>query len=90
MKSGKNIRQLSLDELTLYFEQMGEKKFRAKQVYEWLWLKHAHTFDAMTNLSKELRVKLGEHFILPALQIESTQYSEDGTVKSRFNTPSIK
>ncbi len=86
MKSGKNIRQLSLDELTLYFEQMGEKKFRAKQVYEWLWLKHAHTFDAMTNLSKELRVKLGEHFTLPALQIESTQYSEDGTVKSRFKT----
>jgi 23S rRNA (adenine2503-C2)-methyltransferase len=86
MKSGKNIRQLSLDELTLYFEQMGEKKFRAKQVYEWLWLKHAHTFDAMTNLSKELRVKLGEHFTLPALIIESTQYSEDGTVKSRFKT----
>jgi len=45
-----------------YFEQIGEKKFRAKQVYEWLWLKHAHTFEAMTNLSKELRTKLNEHF----------------------------
>ena len=86
MKSGNNIRQLSFEELSLYFEQMGEKKFRAKQVYEWLWQKHAHTFDAMTNLSKELRGKLDEHFILPALQIESTQYSEDGTVKSRFKT----
>ena len=86
MNTGKNIRHLTLDELTTYFEQMGEKKFRAKQVYEWLWLKHAHTFEAMTNLSKELRAKVEEHFSLPALQVESTQYSEDGTVKSRFKT----
>lgn len=86
MKFGKNIRQLSLEELYTYFEQIGEKKFRAKQVYEWLWQKHAHTFEAMTNLSKELRAKLSEHFTLPALQIDSTQYSEDGTVKSRFKT----
>ncbi|TDH25530.1 23S rRNA (adenine(2503)-C(2))-methyltransferase RlmN [Segetibacter sp. 3557_3] len=86
MKSAKNIRHLTLDELTQYFEQMGEKKFRAKQVFEWLWLRHAHSFEAMTNLSKELRIKLAEHFTLPALQIETTQYSEDGTVKSRFKT----
>ena len=86
MNSGKNIRHLGFDELALYFEQMGEKKFRARQVYEWLWQKQAHTFDAMSNLSKELRAKLNEHFSLPALQVESTQYSEDGTVKSRFKT----
>jgi 23S rRNA (adenine2503-C2)-methyltransferase len=83
---GNNIRHLSLDELVQYFEQIGEKKFRAKQVYEWLWQKHAHTFDAMTNLSKELRTKLKEHFTLPALKVETTQYSDDGTVKSRFKT----
>jgi 23S rRNA (adenine2503-C2)-methyltransferase len=86
MKSAKNIRHLSLVELEQYFEQMGEKNFRAKQVYEWLWLKQAHSFEAMTNLSKELRVKLNEHFTLPALQVEATQYSDDGTVKSRFKT----
>jgi 23S rRNA (adenine2503-C2)-methyltransferase len=86
MKSAKNIRHLSLEELELYFEQMSEKKFRAKQVYEWLWLKQAHCFDAMTNLSKELRAKLQEHFTLPALQVNTTQYSDDGTVKSRFKT----
>lgn len=86
MKSQKNIRHLSLDELADYFEQIGEKKFRAKQVYEWLWLKQAHSFEAMTNLSKELRAKLNEHFTLPALKVETTQYSEDGTVKSRFKT----
>ncbi len=62
MNSQKNIRHLSLDELVAYFEQMGEKKFRAKQVYEWLWKKHAHSFEAMTNLSKELRTKPGRTF----------------------------
>jgi len=86
MKSVKNIRHLGLDELVTYFEQIGEKKFRAKQIYEWIWKKHAHTFEAMTNLSKELRAKLNEHFSLPALQVDATQYSGDGTVKSRFKT----
>lgn len=82
----KNIRHLSLDELSSYFDTLDEKKFRAKQVYEWLWLKQAHSFDAMTNLSKALRMKLAEHFTLPALTVDATQYSADGTVKSRFRT----
>jgi 23S rRNA (adenine2503-C2)-methyltransferase len=82
----KNIRHLSLQELEEYFETLGEKKFRAKQVYEWLWQKHAHSFAEMTNLSKELRQTLGENFTLPALTINATQYSADGTVKSSFKT----
>lgn len=81
-----NIRQLALPDLEKYFEGLGEKKFRTKQVYEWLWQKHAHHFDAMTNLSKELRQKLSIHFSLPALSIDTTQYSSDGTIKSRFKT----
>ena len=75
-----------MNELEQYFETLGERRFRAKQVYEWLWLKQAHSFEAMTNLSKELRIKLNDHFSLPALQTDATQYSEDGTVKSRFRT----
>ena len=82
----KNIRYLSLSELEHYFDGLNEKKFRAKQVYEWLWQKHAHSFEAMTNLSKDLRAKLAENFTLPALAIDATQYSSDGTVKSRFKT----
>ncbi len=82
----KNIRYLSLAELEDYFDALNEKKFRAKQVYEWLWQKHAHSFEAMTNLSKELRAELAENFSLPALVIDATQYSSDGTVKSRFKT----
>ncbi len=82
----KNIRHLALPELEEYFLYIGEKKFRAKQVHEWLWQKHAHGFDAMTNLSKELRHNLSENFSLPALTIDATQYSSDGTVKTRFKT----
>lgn len=82
----KNIRHLTPDELNSYFETLGEKKFRAKQVYEWLWLNQAQSFDAMTNLSKDLRAKLADNFTLPALAVDATQYSADGTVKSRFKT----
>ena len=82
----KNIRHLSLSELEQYFETLGEKKFRAKQVYEWLWQKHAHDFDEMTNLSKPLRQLLADHFSFPALKVDATQYSADGTVKTRFRT----
>ena len=85
-KTPKNIRQLSLHELEEFFETIGEKKFRTKQVWEWLWQKHAHSFADMTNLCKELRQKLGAHFTLPALSIDTTQQSTDGTVKSRFKT----
>jgi 23S rRNA (adenine2503-C2)-methyltransferase len=82
----KNIRQLNLTELEQYFETIGEKKFRAKQVWEWLWQKGAQTFDGMTNLGKDLRQKLGENFVLPALTVDATQYSADGTIKTRFKT----
>ncbi|MFM2138599.1 MAG: rRNA ((2503)-C(2))-methyltransferase RlmN [Bacteroidota bacterium] len=81
-----NIRHLTLAELEAHFTEQGEKKFRARQVYEWLWQKHALSFADMTNLSKELRQQLGEQFHLPALTVDATQYSSDGTIKSRFRT----
>ena len=86
VKIEKNIRHLSLNDLDEYFESVGEKKFRAKQVYEWIWQKGALSFADMTNLSKELRQRLGESFVLPALAIDATQYSSDGTIKTRFKT----
>ncbi|RYY96054.1 MAG: 23S rRNA (adenine(2503)-C(2))-methyltransferase RlmN, partial [Chitinophagaceae bacterium] len=81
-----NIRQLPLPDLEQYFGTIGEPKFRAKQVWEWIWQKGAQSFADMTNLSKALRQKLGEHFTLPALAVDATQYSADGTIKSRFRT----
>ncbi|WP_439504405.1 23S rRNA (adenine(2503)-C(2))-methyltransferase RlmN [Sediminibacterium sp.] len=81
-----NIRHQSQQDLETYFESIGEKKFRIKQVQEWIWQKHAHSFDDMSNLSKELRTKMAADFSLPALRVDATQYSNDGTVKSRFKT----
>lgn len=86
MTTQRNIRTLSQQDIEEYFESIGEKKFRAKQVYEWLWLKPTQSIDGMTNLSKELRNRLKEEFTLPALTIDATQYSSDGTIKSRFKT----
>lgn len=81
-----NLRHLSLSEIEDYFLKMGEKKFRAKQLYDWLWKNHVTSFEEMSNLSKDLRNKLQESFCLNALSIDATQYSSDGTVKSRFKT----
>ena len=81
-----NIRHLNLEELTKHFETIGEKKFRTKQVHEWLWKKNAQSFEDMTDISKELRAHLAEKFDLPSLKVNTTQFSSDGTVKSRFMT----
>ena len=59
-KEKTDIRSLNLKELTVFMEQLGEKAFRAKQIYQWLHVKQAASFDEMTNLSKDLRKKLSE------------------------------
>ncbi|MEO7443892.1 MAG: 23S rRNA (adenine(2503)-C(2))-methyltransferase RlmN [Ferruginibacter sp.] len=86
MPEKQNIRDLTLPDLKGYFESIGDKKFRAIQSYEWLWKKHARSFNDMTNLSLDLRKKLEEDFIFPAITIDKTQHSADGTLKSRFMT----
>ncbi|HUB59138.1 MAG TPA: 23S rRNA (adenine(2503)-C(2))-methyltransferase RlmN [Puia sp.] len=85
-KVKQNIRHLTFPEIESLFETLGEKKFRAKQVYEWLWQKHARSFEDMTNLSKPLRQHLADTFTFPALSIDTTQHSTDGTIKTRFRT----
>ncbi len=79
-----DIRRLSKTEILEWFLEMGEKKFRAKQVYEWLWEKSASSFQEMTNLSKALREKLETHFTINIIQEDKVQRSNDGTIKSRF------
>lgn len=80
-----DIRSLSLDELKAHLVQMGEKPFRAKQIYEWLWEKGAHQFAEMSNLSIGLRNQLTERFIIYHIHIAKEQHSHDGTVKMAFN-----
>ena len=87
MKSLKtNIRSLNLTQLEEWFIQSGDKKFRANQVYDWLWKKGVQSIEAMSNLSKETRNKLSESFEFPALLLNKTQLSADGTMKIRFIT----
>jgi len=78
----KDIRTLSLQKLEDYFVSIGEKKFRAKQVYEWLWNKNSHSLAEMTSLSKSLRLKLEEDFEILPIQIHKMQRSKDGTIKN--------
>ncbi len=80
----KDIRQLDLEELKSYFIEIGEKAFRAKQVYEWLWKKGATSFEEMSNLSKDLREKLNENFEIRFLTVGESQKSADKTIKSAF------
>lgn len=80
----KNIRDYSLDELKVALVELGEKDFRAKQVYEWLWKKGISSFDQMTNLSLETRKRLEDQFELGAVTIADRQKSYDRTIKNAF------
>lgn len=84
MSKKKDIRQLTLDQLTSELVELGEKPFRAKQVYEWLWKKRAISFEQMTSLSKHLRAKLEEGYVIHAIQLSEVQFSNDRTVKNAF------
>ena len=78
----KDIRTLSLDQLTDYFKEIGEKPFRAKQVYDWLWSKNLHSIDEMTNISRDLREKLSKEFEIKPVAVDLLQKSKDGTIKN--------
>ena len=79
-----DIRSLSLEGLQENFTSLGEKSFRAKQVYEWLWKKSSFSFDEMSNISKELRTKLTENFTINHIKIHNSQFSNDKTIKNSF------
>lgn len=78
----KDIRAYSLEELQSFFVGQGDKAFRGKQVYEWLWNKGIHDFDSMTNLSKTTRSFLEEHFTINHIKVDQQQRSNDGTIKN--------
>ncbi len=80
-----DIESMTIEELTAYIGSIGEKPFRAKQLYEWMHKKLAADFDEMTNLPKSLRERLTEEASLETLHIETVQTSkEDGTKKYLF------
>lgn len=78
----KDIRSLTKEQLRHFFTANGDKAFRGNQVYEWLWSKNSHNFDEMTNVSKETRALLNNHFVINHIKVDTMQRSEDGTVKN--------
>ena len=85
MSEKTDIKSMDLEELKTFFSDMGEKAFRAKQVYEWLHVRQVESFEEMTNLSKTLRERLDETCRIITLRKEQVQISKlDGTRKYLF------
>ena len=84
MVTKKDIRSLSLSGIETFFKVNGQKNFRVQQVYDWLWKKSCRSFNEMSNLSKEIRSLLDQHFSFPVITIATEQKSADGTIKSSF------
>jgi len=76
-----DLHDISHAELLAALEELGQPKFRAKQVEEWLWEKGATSFDEMSNLPKTLRAALAERFTLGGMEQLAKQISEDGSRK---------
>jgi len=82
MDSKQDIRALSKEQLRDFFVAKNDKAFRGNQVYEWLWKKGAHSFNDMSNLSKETRQMLIDNFVINHIEVDNMQQSLDGTVKN--------
>ena len=78
----KDIRALTKEQLRAFFVKNGDKAFRGNQVYEWLWQKSAHSFEAMTNVSIETRQMLQDNFVINHIKVDQMQRSADGTIKN--------
>ena len=78
------IYDLTLEQLEDWAEAQGEPRFRGEQIFHWLYVKRADSFDAMTNLPLGLRRKLAESFRIAALEEITRLVSKDGTVKFLF------
>ena len=76
-----DIKSLTLAELHKEMSDIDKAKYRAHQVYKWVWQKHATTFDEMTNISKKTREQLNERFYISWLEQHMKLESEDGTTK---------
>ena len=81
----KNIKDYSLEELKEELKGIGEKPYRAEQIYKWIYENRVSSFDEMTNLSLELREKLKENYQIKEFKIITKQVSSDGTKKYLFD-----
>jgi 23S rRNA (adenine2503-C2)-methyltransferase len=86
MSQATDIRDLSLEEVQALVAELGEKPYRARQLWEWLWKKKARSWEAMSDLPKAFRAQLAERCVLRPLVLAEEQRSTDGTVKGAFRT----
>ncbi len=87
----KEICSFSLEELKIWTAQNGEKSFRALQIFDWIYVKDALSFEGMTNISKDFRAKLVDQFSFPVIKLLKTQESEDQeTIKFLWELPDQK
>jgi 23S rRNA (adenine2503-C2)-methyltransferase len=80
----KNLKGLNLAELQSFVEELGEKKYRAAQLYSWLYAKAAQSFDEMTDISKSFRTVLSQVSHISNLQLITQSVSTDNTIKYLF------
>jgi 23S rRNA (adenine2503-C2)-methyltransferase len=80
-----DIHGLSIDELSRYFESIGEKTFRARQVAEWIYQKGVWSFEDMKNMPKSIQEKLQRDFVLRPNTIAEKKVSQEGTTKFLFD-----
>ena len=81
----KNIKDYDLEDLKQELVNMGEKKFRAEQIFKWIFQDKVTSFDEMTNLSLELREKLKQNYNFSNFKILKKQTASDGTIKYLFD-----
>jgi 23S rRNA (adenine2503-C2)-methyltransferase len=79
-----NIRNISLQEITDFLVEHGEKAFRAKQIWQWIWQRGVNDFDGMSNLSKGTRELLDAYFYFDKLVLHHQQRATDGTLKNAW------
>lgn len=81
LEKRQDIRLLSIDQIADFLSKNGEKAFRSKQIFEWIWKKSAQNFDVMTNLSLSTRELLKANFDILPVTIDAAQVSNDKTIK---------
>lgn len=83
-----NLNEYTLEELEKYIEELGEKKFHAKQIFKWLHREKVNSIDEMTDISKSLRDKLKEKtYILRLSVLQAQKSKKDGTIKFLIELP---
>lgn len=87
----KEFCSLKIADCQEWMEKAGERPFRAAQIFDWIYAKGATSFESMTNLSKQLRIKLASEFAFPVLKRARTLHSDDGqTIKFLWELPDQK